>query len=69
MRNNQFKARIKTYLLLGKKLTPMIALKRFGCFRLAVYIQRLRDEGMNIETERLGKQRYASYSLIKHKAA
>lgn len=69
MRNNQLKARIKTYLLLGKKLTPMIALKRFGCFRLAVYIDRLRKDGMNIQTELVGKQRYASYSLIKHKSA
>lgn len=69
MKNPQFKARVKAALMKGVKLTPMLALKKWGCFRLAVYIDRLRKDGMNIHTELVGKQRYASYSLIKHKAA
>lgn len=59
----QIKARLKIALLKGEKITPVKALKKWGCFRLAVYIQRLRREGMNIETELIGKQRYASYRL------
>lgn len=62
----QFKPRIKVFLLKGKVLTPMIALKRWGCFRLAVYIRRLRQEGMTIHTEIVktkdGKQ-HAKYTL------
>ena len=41
--------RIKAALLKGEKLTPMDALRRFGCFRLGVRIWELRNEqGMDI---------------------
>lgn len=62
----QYKPRIKVFLLQGKVLTPMIALKRWGCFRLAVYIQRLRKDGFKITTTmkyHKGKQ-YAEYRHI-----
>lgn len=42
--------RIKKFLKNGGRLTPMQALKRFGCFRLAAVVKRLKDEhGMWIE--------------------
>ena len=45
-------ARIKAALLRGEKLTPMDALRRFGCFRLGARIWELRNEhGMDIRTE------------------
>jgi hypothetical protein len=41
---------IANYLNKGKKLTPIDALNKFGCFRLAARIADLRNEGMNIVT-------------------
>lgn len=34
----------------GDTLTPIDALQRFGCFRLAARINELRDEGVQINT-------------------
>ena len=42
-------------------ITPMDALKDFGCFRLSARIKDLRNEGMNIITEH--KNGYARYKL------
>lgn len=58
---------ILDYLKLGQSLTPMEALKYFGCFRLASRISDLRRKGYAIdrtmvEDKKTGK-RYASYSL------
>ena len=57
----------KDMILLGQSLTPMEALKYFGCFRLASRISDLRRKGYSIdrtmvEDKKTGK-RYASYSL------
>lgn len=41
---------IANYLNKGKKLTPIDALNKFGCFRLAARIADLRNQGLNIET-------------------
>ncbi len=41
---------IRKHLLSGKSLTPLQALKQFGCLRLAARISDLR-EGMDIITE------------------
>ena len=60
--NNQ----ILDYLKSGKKLTPLTALKKFGCFRLSARILDLRQEGHAIITEnvtRKGKT-FAEYSLV-----
>lgn len=61
----QVKPRLKVALMKGEKITPLIALKRWGCFRLAVYVDRLRKEGMKIKTEMKYKSgsSYAQYSL------
>ena len=52
----------------GQRLTPMDALRRFGCFRLGARIHDLRCEGHHIETSMVdvgdGK-RVARYSLVK----
>lgn len=49
----------------GEKLTPITALKRYGCFRLAARIQDLRDNGVPVNTTmvRIGESRVARYSL------
>lgn len=47
------KKQIKAYLLSGKRLTQLDALNLFGCFRLAARICELRNDGMNIKTERI----------------
>ena len=40
---------IADYLKSGKSINPMIALKKFHCFRLASRISDLKDKGMNIQ--------------------
>ena len=41
---------IANYLNKGRKLTPIDALNKFGCFRLAARIADLRNQGLNIKT-------------------
>ena len=56
---------IEKYLESGKSLTPLEALDRFQCFRLAARVGELRNRGMKIKTimrDNNGK-RYAEYSL------
>jgi hypothetical protein len=38
-------------LLRGEKLTPLDALKNFGCFRLGARIYELKKKGYNIQKE------------------
>lgn len=57
---------IANYLNKGKKLTPIDALNKFGCFRLAARIADLRNEGMNIVTNTIklkNKKQIAQYSI------
>jgi|TARA_R110000772_G_C12965314_1_gene403927 hypothetical protein len=61
-------AAVLTYLKSGNQITPLEALHKFGCFRLAARIYELRQEGHQIEKVSIdvGKRRLvASYSLIK----
>jgi hypothetical protein len=62
---NQVEARLKIALLNGDKVTPLKALNRWGCFRLAVYVQRLREKGMKIRTEMIRKsgKTFAQYTI------
>lgn len=57
---------IKAYLDAGNSLTPIEALMKFGCFRLAARIKELRESGMNIETlyEELDGKRFARYVKV-----
>ena len=45
------KEQIKKYLLSRKTITPIQALNKFGCFRLAAVIYKLKNEGLKIVTE------------------
>lgn len=53
-------------LLKGKKINPMIALSKYGCFRLASRINNLRSDGYKIVTRMVanptGKQ-FAEYYI------
>ena len=56
---------VHAHLLRGKPITPIQALAKFGCFRLAAIIFNIRAEGYTVETEmvhRKGKK-WASYTL------
>lgn len=57
---------IKSYLEKGKSITPIQALNKFGCFRLAARISDLRNDGLNIATKIVTKdgKSYASYRLV-----
>lgn len=62
------KEMILEYLQLGHALTPLEALRYFGCFRLGARIADIKKEGYNVHSElvhdpKTGK-RYASYILI-----
>lgn len=56
---------IREFLEKGNSITPLDALREFGCFRLAAVIFMLRDEGMDIETitEHKNGKKYARYIL------
>ena len=47
------KHRIYRELLKGTRITPLDALRRYGCFRLAARIYDLRSTGVKIETHEL----------------
>ena len=59
--------RILIYLKTGKSLTPLEALKKFGCFRLAARISNLRSQGHTIWTNYITKDNktFAAYKLSK----
>ena len=57
---------IQKHLEKGKSLTPIDALNKFGCFRLAARIADLRNDGMNIVTNTIkleNKKQIAQYSV------
>ena len=56
---------ILAYLQTGRSLSPLIALERFGCMRLAARIRDLRAQGYKVETHRVkfGNKSWASYLL------
>ena len=57
---------IANYLIKGRKLTPIEALNKFGCFRLAARIADLRNDGMHIKTTIVklkNKKQIAQYSV------
>ena len=62
------KANVRAWLLKGRSITPLEALNKFGIFRLAAVVHELRDEGMDIITEKFQvspKKRVAKYYLKK----
>jgi hypothetical protein len=59
------KQKIQDHLSKGKSITPIDALNKFGCFRLAARIADLRNDGINIATKNVTKKgkTFASYSI------
>lgn len=60
---------IKEWLEAGNPITPLVALEKFGCFRLSAQIFNLKKLGLNIKCKndkdpRTGK-RYGTYTLVK----
>jgi hypothetical protein len=62
---------ILKYLKTGKAITPLEALEKFGCFRLAARIDELRKRGYSINTHKLkvGKKLVGSYRMALRKTA
>lgn len=60
------KEQIKKYLLSRKTITPIQALNKFGCFRLAAVIYKLKNEGLKIitEMEYNKNKQFARYRLV-----
>lgn len=56
---------ILAHLQAGGSITPIDALREFGCFRLAARIKDLRDEGYDVEMvlEGDGAKKWARYSM------
>jgi len=56
---------ILAHLQSGGSITPIDALRDYGCFRLAARIKEIRDEGHPVEMvwETDGEKRWARYSL------
>lgn len=46
---------IKSHLNRGWKLTPLQALDKYGCLRLAARIAELRNSGMSIKTRKVSR--------------
>lgn len=57
---------ILAYLQSGKSITPIDALKEFGCFRLSARIFDLRAKGHNIKTKSvtINGKTVAQYSMV-----
>tara|TARA_R110000803_G_scaffold40778_3_gene87797 strand:+ start:3746 stop:4237 length:492 start_codon:yes stop_codon:yes gene_type:complete len=63
------KNKVKEHLNSGQSITPIEALERYGCFRLAAIIHTLKHQnGMNIKTEMIKNKfgtKYGKYKLVK----
>ena len=57
---------IERHLMKGRKITQQDAIRKFRHYRLAVVINRLRDQGRQIKTVMLtrGDSTYAEYQMI-----
>ncbi len=57
--------KILKHLESGKKITPIQALEKFSCLRLAARIEELRERGHDISTKMIHKngKSFAEYSL------
>lgn len=57
--------KIRHYLESGGRLTPIDALNKFNCFRLAAVVFNLREDGLPVKTKTIkdGQKSYAEYYL------
>ena len=62
------KSKVRAHLQSGQSITPIDALERYGCFRLAAIIHTLKnDYGMNIKTELIKNKygtKYGKYTMV-----
>jgi len=58
--------KIESWLLRGYKLTPLQALEKWGCMRLAARIAELRKDGLSIVTNKITRngKTYAQYQAV-----
>ena len=65
MSKNSQNACISIWLKQGNTITPLEAMQKFGCLRLAARIADLRSEGLKIVTSYIDHngKRYACYKL------
>ena len=51
--------------LKSNPITPLEALRKYGCMRLASRVNELRKDGVNVKTEMVkkGKKKFAKYYL------
>jgi hypothetical protein len=58
--------KIEAWLLRGYKLTPLQALEKWGCMRLAARIAELRKDGLSIVTNKITRngKTYAQYQAV-----
>jgi len=65
--NKSQSLRILKHLHSGKSISPIQALERYGCFRLAARIHGLKQMGYRIttttKTDKKTKKKYAEYSI------
>ena len=61
------KAEIQAWLERGHRITPIQALEKWGCFRLAARVDELRKNGLEIDTSYQSKNGkvFASYGLAR----
>ena len=60
------KEQVRNHLQKKQTITPIEALRKYGCFRLAAVIHLLRAEGLKIATETVtkNKKHFAMYRII-----
>ena len=62
------KSKVMSHLQSGQSITPIDALERYGCFRLAAIIHTLKnDYGMDIKTELIKNKygtKYGKYTMV-----
>ena len=65
MKTSSQTEKILYWLKLGHSITPIDALKMFGCFRLSGRIHELKSKGYDIKTNMIEMQdkKFAEYSL------
>jgi len=68
MGNKTQKQNILDHLKSGYGITPLDALEKFGCFRLAAVIHDLKKEGYEIKTTmvKMNNKKFAVYGLKNH---
>lgn len=65
MPKQYIKTLLRNYLLQGKTITSLQALRRWGTIRLPVYVKRLRDDGYKVKRQMVKEKgkTFAKYYL------